>query len=236
MALAQPAAKKDDDREDDAEYSPFYGIEKGAVLQEARVFNDSQLDARRCAQVITKLLYLINQGETFTKMEATEVFFSVTKLFQSKDIGLRRMVYLVIKEISPSSDEVIIVTSSLMKDMNSKTDLYRANAIRVLCRITEGGLLGQIERYLKQAVVDKNPVVSSAALVSGIHLLQTNVDIVKRWSNEVQEAVQSKAPLVQFHALALLHQVLQWPPCVIFHTFANFILGFLVANIFVAIC
>ncbi|CAK9218113.1 unnamed protein product [Sphagnum troendelagicum] len=209
MALSQPAAKKDDDREDDAEYSPFYGIEKGAVLQEARVFNDSQLDARRCAQVITKLLYLINQGETFTKMEATEVFFSVTKLFQSKDIGLRRMVYLVIKEISPSSDEVIIVTSSLMKDMNSKTDLYRANAIRVLCRITEGGLLGQIERYLKQAVVDKNPVVSSAALVSGIHLLQTNVDIVKRWSNEVQEAVQSKAPLVQFHALALLHQIRQ---------------------------
>jgi hypothetical protein len=64
------------------------------------------------------------------------------------------------------------VTSSLMKDMNSKTDLYRANAIRVLCRITDGGLLGQIERYLKQAVVDKNPVVSSAALVSGIHLLQ----------------------------------------------------------------
>jgi coatomer protein complex subunit gamma len=63
-----------------------------------------------------------------------------------------------------------------MKDMNSKTDLYRANAIRVLCRITEGGLLGQIERYLKQAVVDKNPVVSSAALVSGIHLLQVSFD------------------------------------------------------------
>lgn len=73
---------------------------------------------------------------------------------------------------SASLMQVIIVTSSLMKDMNSKTDLYRANAIRVLCRITDGGLLGQIERYLKQAVVDKNPVVSSAALVSGIHLLQ----------------------------------------------------------------
>ena len=59
--------------------------------------------------------------------------------------------------------------------MNSKTDLYRANAIRVLCRITDGGLLSQIERYLKQAVVDKNPVVSSAALVSGIHLLQVYI-------------------------------------------------------------
>lgn len=114
------------------------GIEKGAVLQEARVFNDPQVDPRRCSQVITKLLYLLNQGESFTKVssfllcgfafmfmencicllilsrwslfhmqvEATEVFFSVTKLFQSKDTGLRRMVYLIIKELSPSSDEV----------------------------------------------------------------------------------------------------------------------------------
>ncbi|GLT30577.1 hypothetical protein SLA2020_053700 [Shorea laevis] len=206
--MAQPLVKKDDDR-DDEEYSPFLGIEKGAVLQEARVFNDPQLDARRCSQVITKLLYLLNQGETFTKIEATEVFFAVTKLFQSRDIGLRRMVYLMIKELSPSADEVIIVTSSLMKDMNSKTDMYRANAIRVLCRITDGTLLTQIERYLKQAIVDKNPVVASAALVSGIHLLQTNPEIVKRWSNEVQEAVQSRAALVQFHALALLHQIRQ---------------------------
>lgn len=121
-----------------------------------------------------------------------------------------------------------------MKDMNSKTDMYRANAIRVLCRITDGTLLTQIERYLKQAIVDKNPAVASAALVSGVHLLQvlllvgvhalvthflldlclisfiykqTNPEIVKRWSNEVQEAVQSRAALVQFHALALLHQV-----------------------------
>ncbi|KAJ1397711.1 TBP domain superfamily [Sesbania bispinosa] len=124
-------------------------------------------------------------------------------------MGLRRMVYLMIKEISPSADEVIIVTSSLMKDMNSKIDMYRANAIRVLCRITDGTLLSQIERYLKQAIVDKNPVVASAALVSGIHLLQTNPEIVKRWSNEVQEAVQSRAALVQFHALALLHQIRQ---------------------------
>ena len=38
--------------------------------------------------------------------EATEVFFGVTKLFQSKDQNLRRMVYLIIKEICPAADEV----------------------------------------------------------------------------------------------------------------------------------
>mmetsp|Transcript_25184 Transcript_25184/g.54739 ORF Transcript_25184/g.54739 Transcript_25184/m.54739 type:complete len:900 (-) Transcript_25184:336-3035(-) len=197
--------KKDEDREDETEFSPFYGIDKGAVLQESRCFNDPQPDARKCQQVITKLLYLLNQGETFTKKEASEVFFASTKLFQNKDINLRRMVYLCIKDICPSADEVIIVTSSLMKDMNSKTDLYRANAVRVLCKIIDSQLLMQIERYLKQAIVDKSSVVASAALASALHLLGNNSEIVKRWLNEIQEAAQSKNNMVQFHAVALLH-------------------------------
>lgn len=68
----------------------------------------------------------------------------MTKLFQSKDTNLRRMVYLCIKDICPSADEVIIVTSSLMKDMNSKTDLYRSNSVRVLCKIIDSQLLMQV--------------------------------------------------------------------------------------------
>lgn len=63
----------------------------------------------------------------------------------------------------------------------------------------------QIERYLKQAVVDKSPVVASAVLVSAMHLLVHNADIIKRWVNEIQEAAQSRSPMVQFHGVALLH-------------------------------
>lgn len=43
-----------------AEYSPFTGIDKGAVLQEARVFNDPQLDPRRCSQVHALCYSVIN--------------------------------------------------------------------------------------------------------------------------------------------------------------------------------
>lgn len=203
--LRSGEGKKDEDRDEETEYSPFYGIEKGAVLQEARIFHDPNLDTRRCSQVITKLLYLLHQGETFTKKEASDVFFAATKLFQAKDPHLRRMVYLLIKDICPGSDEVIIVTSSLMKDMNSKVELYRSNAVRVLCQIVDGQLLAQIERYLKQAVVDKSPVVAASVLVSAVHLMHNNAEIIKRWVNEVQEAVQSKHSMVQFHAVALLH-------------------------------
>jgi len=202
--------KKGEKKDDDEGFVPFQGLEKGIVLQEKRIFNETPLNPRKCSQLLTKLLYLVVQGDKFTKNEATEVFFAVTKLFQSKDIPLRRMVYLVLKELTPMSDDVIIVMSSLTKDMNSKTDLYRANAIRVLTGITDTTLLGQIERYLKQAIVDKEASVSSAAIVSGSHLLRTtSTDIVKRWVSEVQEALQSKHPMVQYHALGLLQQIKQ---------------------------
>ncbi|RMZ53229.1 hypothetical protein APUTEX25_005218, partial [Auxenochlorella protothecoides] len=187
------------------EYSPFYGIEKGAVLQEARVFNEAHADPRRCQQVITKLLYLLTQGESLTKTEASDVFFAVTKLFQHKDVHLRRMVYLVIKEVIPASDEVIIITSSLMKDMNSSNELYRANAIRVLCRIIDPTMLLQIERYLKQAVVDKSAVVATAVLAGATLLSRSGADVIKRWTSEIGEAMASRQPMVTYHAVALTH-------------------------------
>lgn len=72
-----------------------------------------------------------------------------------------------------------------------KEDLYRAAAIRALCSITDATMLQAIERYMKQAIVDKNSAVSSAALVSSLHITKLAFDVVKRWVNEAQEAVNS---------------------------------------------
>lgn len=200
--------KMGEKKDDDDAFMPFQGLEKGIVLQEKHLFNATPISPRKCSALITKLLYLLVQGEKFTRQEATDVFFAVTKLFQSKDIPLRRMMYLMLKELSSIADDVIIVISSLTKDINSKVDLYHANAIRVLCKIADSSLLPQLERFLKQSLVDKDPHVASAALVSGIHLMRTTPDLVKRWVNEVQEAV-NKGTMVQYHALALLHQIKQ---------------------------
>lgn len=86
---------------------------------------------------------------------------------------------------------------SLTKDMTGKEDSYRGPAVRALCQITDvsaplwGGvrdpgahacspphcstpappqstMLQAIERYMKQAIVDKVPSVSSSALVSSL--------------------------------------------------------------------
>lgn len=100
--------------------NPFLNIDKTSVLQETRTFNETPVNARKCTHILTKILYLINQGEILAAREATDCFFAMTKLFQSKDVVLRRMVYLGIKELSSVADDVIIVTSSLTKDMTGE--------------------------------------------------------------------------------------------------------------------
>jgi coatomer subunit gamma len=50
-----------------------------------------------------------------------------------------------------------------------------------------------VERFFKAAIVDRNPSISSAALVSAYHLFPSAKDVVKRWVNEAQEAVTTKS-------------------------------------------
>uniref|UniRef100_A0A8I5ZY43 Coatomer subunit gamma n=1 Tax=Rattus norvegicus TaxID=10116 RepID=A0A8I5ZY43_RAT len=195
------------DEESGGGSNPLQHLEKSAVLQEARVFNETPINPRKCAHILTKILYLINQGEHLGTTEATEAFFAMTKLFQSNDPTLRRMCYLTIKEMSCIAEDVIIVTSSLTKDMTGKEDNYRGPAVRALCQITDSTMLQAVERYMKQAIVDKVPSVSSSALVSSLHLLKCSFDVVKRWVNEAQEAASSDNIMVQYHALGLLYHV-----------------------------
>ncbi|RMB90273.1 hypothetical protein DUI87_33306 [Hirundo rustica rustica] len=171
------------DEESGSGSNPFQHLEKSAVLQEARLFNETPINPRRCLHILTKILYLLNQQT------------------------LRRMCYLTIKEMANISEDVIIVTSSLTKDMTGKEDVYRGPAIRALCRITDGTMLQGIERYMKQAIVDKVPSVSSSALVSSLHMMKISYDVVKRWINEAQEAASSDNIMVQYHALGLLYHL-----------------------------
>lgn len=138
--------KGDKKHEEDTGGNMYQNLDKTIVLQEARYFNQTPVNPRKCCLILTKILYMLNQGEKLTVQEATEAFFATTKLFQSKDVMLRRMVYLCIKDLSTLAQDVIIVTSSLTKDMTGKEDLYRAAAIRALCSITDSTMLQAIER------------------------------------------------------------------------------------------
>lgn len=194
----------------------YMNVEKASVLLAARDFHNDSIvkkNPKQCVETITKLLYLQNNtSEQLTAAEATDIFFGITKLFVSTDPALRRIVYVILKQVYKLCDpsDVIIVTSCLTKDMTSDSDVYRANALRVLVRIIDSSMLSAIERYVKQAIINKSSNVSSAALVGSLHLFQQSADhatIVKRWVGEVNEAMKSPNEMVQYHATQLFYQI-----------------------------
>lgn len=202
----QKGLLKESKYEDEKSFRSPHDGDKTNILQETKVFSSSPLNTQKCLHILTKILHLINKGEdSLSSQECTDIFFSITKLFQSNNERLRRMVYLLIKNLPVSEKEIFIVTSSLTKDMNSANDCYRANAIRVMSKIIDLSMATQIERYLKTAIVDKNPFVSCSALLCGLNLYsKVSCDIVKKWVNEISECINNKNPMIQFHALSLL--------------------------------
>lgn len=199
--------RRDKKEEEEGGGNPFYNLEKSSVLQEcARTLNDTPIDPKKCGHILTKLLYIINQGETIGQEEATKAFFAMTKLFQSQDPILRRLLYLGIKDLSKIAQDVIIVTSCLMKDMKGKEE-FRGPAIRALCSVTDSTMLQSIQRYMDEAIMDKGPAVASAALVSALHLGKGTHEVVKRWTDAAHAVATSENPMVEFHALCLLYHV-----------------------------
>ncbi|CAN3354728.1 coatomer subunit gamma [Diutina catenulata] len=166
--------------------------DKMAVFQEClQQFNASPVNAKKCRQLLATLLRLLYHGETFPSSESTTLFFSISKLFQHKDSSLRQMVYLGIKELSSTSQDILMVTSSIMKDIQGGDLVYKPNAIRTLAKVLDATTVSSAERLFKNAIVDKNPTVSSAALISAYHLLPQSKEVVKRFTNEALEAVSS---------------------------------------------
>ena len=66
---------------------------------------------------------------------------------------------------------------------------------------------------MKQALVDRSASIASAALVSSLHMGTKKTqgpaagEVIKRWVNEAQEAVNSESVMVQYHALGLLYHI-----------------------------
>lgn len=180
-------------------------LDKNSVLQEAKIFSKVPINSKKCINILTKILCIINHGrETLSESEATDIFFGATRLFESNDEKLRRLVYLLIKSIVVNETEIFIVTSSLTKDINSPNNIYRANAIRALCLILKSNMASQLERYLKSSLVDRDPYVCSSALLCCIRIFAQMPQLLKRWVGEASTCLPSTNEMVQFHAALLL--------------------------------
>lgn len=202
--------------------------DKMTVYQDCvSLFNALPIDARKARLLLAKLVRLLSVGETFPSTESTLLFFSVLKLFQHHLNELRQLVYLAIKALTATSSDVLMVTLSIMKDVQNGDIVFRPNALRTLARVIDALTVHATERLFKNCIVDRNPHVLSAALVALYHLSPALKDVVRRWANEAQEALAAQKPFpegqfqnqhldfylrfplntqfTQYHALGLLY-------------------------------
>ncbi len=70
-------------------------------------------------------------------------------------------------------------------------------------------MLAQVERYIKQAIVHKNPCVASSALLCGLYLFTIAPELVRRWVNEINQSLTYEDEMVQYHGLLLLYAMKQ---------------------------
>ncbi|OAF65472.1 Gamma-COP [Intoshia linei] len=176
---------------------------KSTVLQELKAFSASNPNIRENRRILSRFMTLIGLGTPLTTREATDAFFAITKLFQCDDFILRKLVYVAIKELSKIANDVIIVTSSITRDMNGTDDEIKASAIRTLSRIIDISMIQSVDRYLKQSIVSNVPHVASAALVSSLNI--GGSEIARRWINEAQEAITNSGNMVPFHAIGFMY-------------------------------
>lgn len=183
-------------------------IDKNQILQEARqFFGASSVKTKRLVGILTKCILILYQGEKLTPAEATDLFFHITRLFQYKDKDsiLRRLTYIGIKALAQQAENVYVVTSSLMTDVNPSKDdpAIRASALRALCQISDVFAHTSLQQYLSQSLVDKQPVVASAAISSLVQIASVKMNVVDKCTKDILEALNSDSPMVQYHALGL---------------------------------
>ncbi|KAG6386930.1 hypothetical protein SASPL_152110 [Salvia splendens] len=179
--------KRDHDLSTNKDCSWIVVIEKHAVLTEVRGFSDPHIDKTRCL-----------------KSEAAAILSSAVNLYRFQDAHLRRMFHLIARDLCPIADEVSLVTSALLKDVNTGNVAYRANAIRLLCHITNDASLNKVVKFLYEDLCDDNPTLQIASLVCSINLVKRDPRMAITLDQVYPEtSFYDKGKHVQFHAMYL---------------------------------
>ncbi|BFU18936.1 Coatomer gamma subunit, putative [Entamoeba histolytica] len=181
-------------------------IEKVLLFQQRECCSATHINVPKCKKFLTRIVAAMNKGDIFNDEESTEIFFALTKLFMSKDLTMRRLLYVVLNDMIPLTSNSFIIVNSVSKDLSDKIDSFRCSSLRCLSRLMTPQIAPAIERFFKQTLVDSNLSVQIASLIC---CLKLPIDIVQKYLPEINSCVDSPNALVQYHATRLFFYVKQ---------------------------
>ena len=184
-------------------------MRKEIELQNSSVFNDKNIKTQECINILVNLIYLLNQGETFTEQEKENLFFSVSKLLHSANYSLRRLIFLFVKHLNWWQNSFIL-TGSLITEINKSEELLKPNCFRLLGQIIDMSSVSVVERLLKVAISNQNADIASSAMICTLFMVFKGFNVAKSWISEISDKLTSsigQENLLTFHTLLLLKQI-----------------------------
>lgn len=203
--------------------SQYTSLSKQDLLLESAIFNEKVINPKKCQQVLTKLIYLFDKGTEFTDEELSGLFFSISKLFQSEDPTLKHILFVALRYMK-NTTVFCMVTNCINKDIISVNENIRANALRLLPLIVESQNPLQLERTLKNCLVNKNPLIVEGALHACCEIVHVMSDVVKKCGEEIaQVLINNRDPNIQFKSFLLTQNLKQNDPVSFLKIISNFI-------------
>lgn len=185
-------------------------MRKEIELQNASVFNDKNIKTPECINILVNLIYLLNQGETFSDQEKENLFFSVSKLLHSANYSLRRLIFLFVKHLNWWQNSFIL-TGSLITEINkSEENVLKPNCFRLLGQIIDMSSVSVVERLLKVAISNQNADIASSAMICTLFMVFKGFNVAKSWISEISDKLTTsigQENLLTFHTLLLLKQI-----------------------------
>lgn len=134
----------------------FDELRKELVLQKSSIFDQKNVNINECIELLINLIYLINQGEQFTKDDLNSLFFGVTKIVYTHSTELKRMILLFVKQLDFDKSNALMLTSPFINDINKTDETLKANTFRFLGHIIDVIHVTAIERTLKNVNIQVN--------------------------------------------------------------------------------
>ena len=116
------------------------------------------------------------------------------KGFQHEDPSLKKLLAIYLRHLE-DKDTLYMVTNSVTKDITSSTSFNaKVNALRLLPMFVSAQNPVQIERMLKDNLIDKNAEVVESALMALYEMQKAgNQELVKKCSVEIESLLKNEA-------------------------------------------
>lgn len=156
------------------------------LQQNIILLNKKDTKESKKEEILKKIMFFFNSGQTLNTKEATDVFFGIVKELQTKDTKRLKIIILLIKELADMAENVMMANSSLVHIIDSFPDTFRkADAIRTLYKTSKGEMVSSLVKTLEKAISKEDEDIKTAALCSFIHLSFENKDLISKYYSEI---------------------------------------------------